>query len=157
MTATIKSKLKVRRGAYKIEVKGRLELSFAARRKLLPGEALRNGDLVTATDGAVLEIAAAEEEVSELRCTSSKQLARVAHELGSRHVPVEFGEGRLRIARDAGLESSLKSLGAEVNHLSAPFDPDPETYEHGHKHDHDHGEDHRHSHDHGHGAHGHKH
>ncbi len=149
MTSQIKSKLKVARGAYKIQVKGRLELAFEARATLLRGETLRGGDLVTAADGSVLEIVAAAEPVAEIRCKNPKDLSRVAHELGSRHVAVEFGDGILRIARAPALEAALKSLGAELRHLQASFDPDPGTYEGKHDHAHDHDHEHHHEH-HGH-------
>ena len=73
----IKSKLKVVRGAYQLQVKGQLKLPFEARQKsrlhtrlvsgeevglMLPrGEILRGGDLVTASDGRVIEIISQEE------------------------------------------------------------------------------------------------
>ena len=68
----IKSKLKIARSAYKVEVKGQLRLPFESRQKsrlrtklvsgeevalMLPrGEVLRGGDLVTASDGRVIEV-----------------------------------------------------------------------------------------------------
>jgi len=70
----IKAKLKIPRGAYRLEVKGRLELPFDARQKsrlrthlasgeevalMLPrGDILRGGDLVVASDGRVVEVVA---------------------------------------------------------------------------------------------------
>ena len=65
----IKSKIKARRGAYKVETKGTLRLPFAQRQtsglrttlvsgeevavKLPRGEILRGGDLVVASDGRI--------------------------------------------------------------------------------------------------------
>src|SRR4051812_18602717 len=155
----IKSKLKVRRAAYKIEVKGRLELPFEARQKsrfkakldsgeevgvLLPrGDILRGGDLVTASDGRVFEIVARPEEVLDIQCKLARDLARVAYHLGNRHVPVEVGEGYLRIAHDHVLEGMLAGLGATLRHLTAPFEPEAGAYagvghEHGAAKIHDH-------------------
>lgn len=179
----IKSKLKVARSAYKIEVKGRLELPFEVRQKsrfkaklasgeevgvLLPrGEVLRGGDLVTASDGRVFEIIAQPESLLDIQCENPAGLARIAYHLGNRHVAVEVGDGFLRIAHDHVLEGMLEGLKAIVRHMTAPFEPEAGAYagvghEHGaakihdHHHDHDHDHDHDHHHDHHHG-HGHKH
>ena len=179
----IKSKLKVARAAYNIEVKGRLELPFEQRQKsrfkaklasgeevgvVLPrGEILRGGDLVTASDGRVFEIASLPEEVLRIEANTPRDLARIAYHLGNRHVAMEVGDGYLRIAHDHVLEGMLKGLQATVRHERAPFEPEAGAYagvghEHGaakiHDHHHDHDDDHDHDHDHhGHDHHGHKH
>lgn len=174
----IKSKLKIPRTAYRLEVKGQLRLPFEARQKsrlratlvsgeevglVLPrGEILRGGDLVTASDGRVIEIVAEPEKLLHIE---TKDLARVAYHLGNRHVPVQVGEGFLRITEDHVLEEMAKKLGATVTHVEAPFEPEAGAYAgghhqhdemghggkiHDHHHDHDHGHDHDHDHDHGH-------
>jgi urease accessory protein len=175
----IKAKLKIPRAAYKVEVKGRLELPFEARQKsrfkaklasgeevgvILPrGEILRGGDLVTASDGRVIEVVAAPEALLNIQSENRQDLARVAYHLGNRHVPVEVGDGYLRIAQDHVLERMLEGLGAKVTKLTAPFEPEAGAYggvghEHGaakihdhhHEHDHVHGPDCDHGHDHKH-------
>ena len=167
----IKSQLKVARGAYKVEVKGQLKLPFDARQKsrlktklvsgeevglMLPrGEILRGGDLVTASDGRVIEVVAEPEKLLHIETDS---LAKVAYHLGNRHVPVQVGESFLRIAEDHVLEEMLKKMGAKVSRVEAPFEPEAGAYAGGqHQHDemghggkiHDHG-DHDHDHDHKH-------
>ena len=167
----IKTKLKVARGAYKVEVKGQLKLPFDARQKsrlktklvsgeevglMLPrGEILRGGDLVTASDGRVIEVVAEPEKLLHIETDS---LAKVAYHLGNRHVPVQVGESFLRIAEDHVLEEMLKKMGAKVSRVEAPFEPEAGAYAGGqHQHDemghggkiHDHG-DHDHDHDHKH-------
>jgi len=164
----IKAKLKVARGAYKVEVKGQLKLPFDARQKsrlktklvsgeevglMLPrGEILRGGDLVTASDGRVIEVVA---EPEKLLHVETESLAKVAYHLGNRHVPVQVGEGFLRIAEDHVLEEMLKKMGAKVSRVEAPFEPEAGAYAGGH-HQHDemgHGgkiHDHHHDHDHDH-------
>ena len=176
----IKAKLKIARAAYKVEVKGRLELPFDSRQKsrlraklasgeevalMLPrGEILRGGDLVTASDGRVIEIVAQPEKLLHVE---TKELAKAAYHLGNRHVPVQVGETFLRIAEDHVLEEMLRKLGAKVTHVEAPFEPEAGAYAGGHQHQHDemgHGgkihefgeHDHDHGHDHDH-HHGHKH
>ncbi len=153
----IRNKLKVRRGACRLEVKGRLELPFDARQKtrlrthlasgeeaalVLPrGDVLRGGDLVVASDGRVVEVVAAAEHVLHVECASATELARCAYHLGNRHVPVEVGEGFLRLAEDHVLEKMLAGLGAKLTHLTAPFEPEAGAY-HGNAagghHDHEH-------------------
>ena len=192
----IKAKLKIPRGAYKVEVKGQLELPFESRQKsrlrtrlvsgeevglLLPrGEILRGGDLVTASDGRVIEVIAAPEKLVHVECAQAADLARAAYHLGNRHVPVQVGKGFLRLAADHVLEEMLKKLGAKVTHVEAPFEPEAGAYAGGHHthdemghggkihdHHHEHGEhehvhdehcghDHKHDHDHEH-EHEHKH
>ena len=166
----IKSKLKMARSAYKVEVRGQLKLPFDLRQKsrlktklvsgeevglILPrGEILRGGDLVTASDGRVIEIVAEPEKVLHIE---TRELAKIAYHLGNRHVPVQVGEGFLRIAEDHVLEEMVTKLGARVSKLEAPFEPEAGAYAGGHHqhdemghggkiHDHHH-EEHDHVHD----------
>jgi len=145
----IKSRLKIARSAYEVEVRGQLKLPFDSRQKsrlktklvsgeevglILPrGEILRGGDLVTASDGRVIEVVAQEEKLLHVE---TKELAKAAYHLGNRHVPVEVGEGYLRIAEDHVIEEMLKKLGAKVSHVEAPFEPEAGAYAGGH-HQHD--------------------
>ncbi len=146
----IKAKLKVRPGAYRVSVSDRLELTFDSRQKsrlrtklasgeevalMLPrGEILRGGDLVTASDGRVIEVVALAEKLLHVESVS---LAKVAYHLGNRHVPVQVGDGFLRIAEDHVLEEMLKKLGAKVSRIDAPFEPEAGAYAGGHQHQHD--------------------
>ena len=174
----IKHKLKIVRGTYKIEINGRLELPFEMRQKsrfkatlvsgeqvgvMLPrGEILRGGNLVTTSDGRIIEVIAQPENVLHVEGTSPAALARIAYHLGNRHVPVEVGDGYLRLGDDHVLERMLQGLGAQVSRAMAPFEPEAGAYggaghEHGtakihdhHHHDADHthhdpcGHDHEH-------------
>lgn len=181
----IKSKLKIPRAAYKVEVKGQLRLPFDSRQKsrlrtklvsgeevglMLPrGEVLRGGDLVTASDGRVIEVLAEPEKVMHVTCASAVDLAKAAYHLGNRHVPVQVGDGFLRLAADHVLEEMLRKLGATVSHLEAPFEPEAGAYGGGHRHDemghggrihdhhHGHGEENVHDRAHSHGHHDHDH
>jgi urease accessory protein len=171
----IKAKLKIPRSAYRLEVKGQLKLPFESRQKsrlrtklvsgeevalMLPrGEILRGGDLVTASDGRVIEVLAEPERLLHIE---SDSLARIAYHLGNRHVPVQVGKDFLRIAADHVLEEMLKKLGAKVSEVEAPFEPEAGAYAGGHhQHDemghggkiHEHGHDHDHDHDHKHHKH----
>ena len=178
----IKSKLKIPRNAYAVQVKGALRLPFEQRQKsrlhahlesgeevalMLPrGEILRGGDLVTASDGRVIEVVAEVEKLLHVECESPQALARAAYHLGNRHVPVEVGAKYVRINYDHVLEEMLKGLGAKVSAIESPFEPEAGAYGAGHQHaemghggkihefgephDHEHGHDHHHDHDHDH-------
>jgi urease accessory protein len=170
----IKAKLKIPRAAYRLEVKGQLKLPFDSRQKsrlrtklvsgeevalLLPrGEILRGGDLLTASDGRVIVVVAEPEKLLHVVCSSSTELAKAAYHLGNRHVPVQVGEGFLRLAADHVLEEMLKKMGAKVTSVNGPFEPEAGAYAGGHHqhdemghggkihehHDHDHDHDHNH-------------
>jgi len=196
----IRKKLKIARGAYAVEVKGQLRLPFDLRQKsrlraalvsgeevgldLPRGDLLRGGDLLVASDGRVIEVVAQPEKVLHVTCSGAQALARAAYHLGNRHVPVEVGEDYLRIASDHVLAQLLDGLGATVEELDAPFEPEAGAYGEGHAHgggghddlghggkiheygaahdhahdhhDHEHCDHHDHGHDHKHGHHHHK-
>ena len=98
------------------------------------GELLRGGDRLVASDGRVVEVVAQPEAVVHVSCADATALARAAYHLGNRHVPVEVGEGYLRIAADHVLEAMLVGLGATLEHLQAPFEPEAGAYGGGHHH-----------------------
>jgi urease accessory protein len=96
---------------------------------LLPrGQILRGGDRVLASDGRVFEVVSAPEKLLHIEAAS---LARIAYHLGNRHVPVQVGEGFLRIAEDRVLEEMLRQLGARVSRVEAPFEPEAGAYQSG--------------------------
>jgi urease accessory protein len=121
---------------------GRLNLAFDRRQRsrqramldsgeeigmVMPrGEILRGGDRVLASDGRVFEVVSAPERLLHIEAPS---LARIAYHLGNRHVPVQVGEGFLRIAQDHVLEDMLRRLGASVTHMEAPFEPESGAYQ----------------------------
>ena len=131
-----------------------LELDFGARTKsrlrtrlvsgaevglFLPrGTILRGGDRLFASDGRIVAVVSAPEDLLEVRCASATELARAAFHLGNRHVAVEVGrdagEDWLRIQADHVLEGMLVGLGALVSSLRAPFEPEAGAYAPGHQH-----------------------
>jgi urease accessory protein len=142
-----------------VVAKNRLRLPFDLRQKsrlrtrldsgeevalMMPrGEVLRGGDLLAASDGRVVEVIAETEQVLHVACDSPRELARAAYHLGNRHVPVQVGDGFLRIAADHVLEAMLQGLGARVTPMQAPFEPEAGAYA-GHEHrgkPHHHGEE----------------
>jgi urease accessory protein len=155
----INAKLKTSASAYKIKTGGTLALTFeqrstsGARAKLdsgeevelrLPrGEVLRGGDLVTASDGRVFEVRARPEDLLHVEARSPAELAKIAYFLGNLHVPMEVGEGYLRVPSIHELDEILKKLGAVTKGVEAAFEAEAAA---------GHGEDH---HDHAHCDHDH--
>src|SRR5919199_2508898 len=101
---------------------------------------LRDGDGLVLEDGRIVRVEAAPERLAEIRCASAAELARVAWHLGNRHLPTQILGDRLRIREDHVILDMVRRLGAEIQHLDAPFDPEGGAY-HGHSHGHD-GHDH---------------
>ena len=140
---------RVARSAANIQPKDRLKLPFELRQKsrlrtrlesgedawlvLERGEILRGGDLLVATDGRIVEVVAKPEQLLHVECDNARALARAAYHLGNRHVPVEVGEGYLRLAADHVLEQMLVGLGARVTPIEASFEPEAGAYA-GHTH-----------------------
>ena len=142
---------------------------------LLPrGTVLRDGDVLVADDGGLVRVVAAPETVLYVRAKDALTLTRAAYHLGNRHTPVEVGADYLKLEFDPVLADMLKRIGASVDQVSMPFQPESGAYGGGHKHGHDetfaedyalaqqvfgehHGHEHGHDHEHSHAAQGHSH
>ena len=96
------------------------------------GTVLRDGDCLAADDGRIVRVAAAEENLLEVRCADADSLTRAAYHLGNRHTPVQVGAGWLRLAADDVLAGMLRGLGAAVAPIRAPFEPEAGAYAAGH-------------------------
>jgi urease accessory protein len=124
---------------------------------------LRSGDALVLEDGRLVEVLAAPEPLAEIRGREASDLVRLAWHVGNRHVPAQILPKAIRIRRDHVIEDMVRSLGAKVIEIEAPFDPEGGAYavqaaaehEHGGHGHHDHG--HHHAHGHEHHDHGHKH
>jgi len=104
---------------------------------------LKDGDGLVLDDDSTVRVVGRPEPLVEIAAASAPELARLAWHLGNRHTEVQVIGERLRIRRDHVLEAMLEKLGAEINAIEAPFEPERGAYEHGHG---DGG--HRHGHDH---------
>ncbi|ALK29558.1 urease accessory protein UreE [Burkholderia plantarii] len=136
------------------------------------GTVLADGDVLVADDGGLVRIVAAAEAVLLVRAPDALTFTRAAYHLGNRHTPVEIGTQTLKLEYDPVLADMLTRLGARVERVEAPFQPEAGAYGGGHRHGHDatfaedyalaqqvYGEHHGHAHSHdGHGHdHGHEH
>jgi urease accessory protein len=98
------------------------------------GAVLRGGEFLKSEDGRVVRVSAAPEKVMHITCADQFELTRAAYHLGNRHVPVQIGDGFLRIAADHVLCDMLLGLGAKVKEMEAPFEPESGAYGGGHGH-----------------------
>ncbi len=105
------------------------------------GTVLRDGDRLAGSDGRVVSVVAAIESIYVVQPAAVCTLAQAAYHLGNRHVPVEIGDGFLKIERDPVLRDMLTQLGAVVTEAAAPFQPEPGAYGGGHRHGDDAGHD----------------
>jgi urease accessory protein len=117
------------------------------------GTVLRGGSLVSTAAGECLRVNAADEELIHVEAPTPFALMRIAYHLGNRHVPLQIGEGWIRLQYDHVLENMVKGLGGAVTLVDASFDPESGAYGYGH-HGHAH-HDHAH-HDHAHHDHAHR-
>lgn len=118
---------------------------------LLPrGTVLRGGDRLQVSDGRLVEVVAAPEEVSILRGADARTLARAAYHLGNRHVAVQITGDSLRFLRDHVLDDMLRGLGMKIEADVLPFEPEAGAYSASNAHGHAHGHSHDHDHEHGH-------
>ena len=109
------------------------------------GQVLHDGDLLGDSDGLIVQIRAAAEPVSEVRCDDPLLLARACYHLGNRHMPLQIGECLLRYQHDHVLDEMLRGLGLVPRFVQAPFEPEPGAYggsAQGHSHSRGHSHDH---------------
>lgn len=122
--------------------KSRLRVTLASGREaalfLSRGIILRGGDLIQSEDGSVVvQIVAAQEPVYNVIGPTPRDLMRAAYHLGNRHVPLQIGDGWLRLEQDYVLRDMLLGLGMQVSEVQAPFEPEAGAYGGGHRHGHD--------------------
>jgi len=113
-----------------------LDSNIEAFLTLKHGTLLRNGDLLRAENGLIIEVRAANEEVATASTVDSLLFARACYHLGNRHTALQIGNGWLRLQRDHVLEDMIRSLGLDVRHERAPFEPEGGAYRSHHNHSH---------------------
>ncbi len=94
---------------------------------------LEPGDRLQLEDGRIIEIAAADELLYEVRASDAAHLLRLGWHIGNRHTPAQLEQTRILIKRDHVLKTMLEGLGASVVNVTEPF-----FAEHGAYHSHNH-------------------
>jgi urease accessory protein len=91
------------------------------------GTVLRHGTVLAGEhDVAIVE--AAPQPVTRVTADSPLALLRAVYHLANRHVAAQLALDHVLIERDPVLESMLRGLGAQVEHIEAPFDPEGGAY-----------------------------
>ena len=101
---------------------------------LPPGTLLRHGDRLRLDDGRVVAVEAAPERLLEVRAHGAVGLARIAYHVGNRHVPLQLGDGWLRLLPDHVLRAMIERLGGHVHEIEDGFQPERGAYGHSHVH-----------------------
>lgn len=114
----------------RIVLKGELGTEFLL--DLDEAVALRGGDGIVLSDGAMIAVGEQPEPLVTVAARRPIDLVRLAWHLGNRHTDVQIADDGLRIRRDHVLEDMLRGLGATVTAVDAPFDPETSA---GHGHD----------------------
>lgn len=118
----------------KSRLRVRLESGIEAALLLERGTILRGGDRLQTGDGRIVLVVAADEPVLHVSASNAQQLMRAAYHLGNRHVPLEIGDGWLRLEQDHVLRDMLLGLDMTVHEQLAPFEPEAGAYGGGHHH-----------------------
>lgn len=117
---------------FELRQKSRLRTQLVSKEEvgifLERGTILRDGDFLEADDGRVVKVVAAPEAVIRIQCKTAEALTRVAYHLGNRHVPLQIGDGWLRLSADHVLKQMVVGLGAEVSEETEPFEPEAGAY-----------------------------
>jgi len=110
---------------------------------------LRHGDGLVLDDGRIVEVCAEPEALMEVRGRDARHLLTLAWQIGNRHLAAEITADTIRIRQDHVIQKMLIGLGASVEGIEAPFDPEGGAYGGAHvdHHSHDHSHDHGHNHD----------
>lgn len=98
---------------------------------------LRHGDGLLLSDGRIIEVQAEPEPLYRVTAKDRLHLLQLAWHLGNRHCPSAISDASILIRRDHTMRTMLEGLGAEVEDIEAPFDPEGGAYSgaHGHHHD----------------------
>jgi len=126
--------------SYGARERSRLRATMLSGREIgidLPvGTILHHGSKLLLDDGGVVAVEACDEELLEVRASGPAQLARIAYHIGNRHVPVQIGDGWLRILPDHVLKTMVELLGGKAQPVTSRFQPESGAYGHSHVHHH---------------------
>jgi urease accessory protein len=101
---------------------------------LPPGSLIRHGERLALDDGRCVCVEAAAESLMEVHAPDAVALARIAYHVGNRHVPLQVGDGWLRLLPDHVLRAMIEGLGGHVHVVEAGFQPESGAYGRSHVH-----------------------
>ncbi len=89
---------------------------------------LASGAALELSNGALVKVVAAPEDLLEIHAHSTLELARIAWHLGNRHTPAEVTPTAIYIQPDHVLAQMVTGLGAHVHQVRRPFEPEGGAY-----------------------------
>lgn len=101
------------------------------------GSVMRGGTVLTGDAGFCVIVDALAEPVTKVTAASPLALMRAIYHLANRHVAAQLATDHVLIERDPILEHMLAGLGATVQQIEAPFDPEAGAYDGQNAHAHD--------------------
>lgn len=101
---------------------------------------LHHGEGLLLEDGRIIEVNAAPEKLMKVTGKDARHLLALTWQIGNRHLAAQISETHVLIRHDAVIKKMLHGLGAGVEQIEAPFDPEGGAYQAsgGHSHDHKH-------------------
>lgn len=96
--------------------------------------ALKDGNALALDDGSFIIVKAAPERLLKITCKDALHLSRIAWHLGNRHLAAQISADHILIRYDHVIAELVKGLGANVQDVEAPFEPESGAYAHGHAH-----------------------
>lgn len=89
---------------------------------------LREGDGIVLDDGRLLRVVAKPEPLYAVRGQNAEHLLSLAWHLGNRHQTAQLCADHILVRREPTLREMLAGLGASVEEVDAPFDPEGGAY-----------------------------
>ena len=90
---------------------------------------LRDGEHLILDDGRCVLVTAAPEPLLEVRGRDAHHLLRLAWHIGNRHLAAELADGAIYLRDDHVIAAMLSGLGAMVQQVARPFDPEGGAYD----------------------------
>src|SRR6185312_2517921 len=95
---------------------------------LARAQRLGDGDGLELDAGGYVWVRAAAEPVIEIAADTPTDLLRIAWHIGTRHLPLQALDDRLRLRADHVIVAMIEGLGGRIAWRDAPFDPEVGAY-----------------------------
>ena len=99
---------------------------------------LQHGSDLLLDDGRHVKVIAAKERLMKVTTKNTRHLLTTAWHIGNRHLTCEVKENCLMLRYDHVISDMLQKLGANVQNVDAPFNPEGGAYGLGRTHSHEH-------------------